>query len=300
MLTYRQRDTIREAMDSVLAQNCRFSWEILVGDDDSDDGTADIVQHYCVRQPERCFLFRRTSNVGPTRNAASLIQHARGRYVAFLEGDDCWTDPDKLQLQVSHLQQNPDCSLVYHACAMVDGQEKTLAILREKGPLRTLTDLFPRGNRDMATSSMVGVNLYKLHSDWLRYFTYSRYVGDIPLKAAYLKEGRIDYLDRCMSRYRKQTLGGASYSAMDLNIQRLDTVCAYRAVHDLYGGVGCEGADLMQMRVLRDILESFCRMQRPDLGRALWKKLTEQERLRYLEWRQSPEGQTAPLPPAVE
>lgn len=296
MLTYRQQDTIREALDSVLAQNTDFSYEVLVGDDASDDDTASIVQQYCARWPRRCFLFRQTSNVGPTRNAASLIRHAKGRYLAFLEGDDCWTDTDKLQTQVSYLEQHPECSLVYHACAMVNEQGTLLRILREKKPLRTTADLFPRGNRDMATSSMVGVNLYRLHPDWLRYFSYSRYVGDIPLKAAYLKAGRIDYIDRCMSLYRKQTTGGSSYSAMDLNVQRLDAVYAYRAVRDLYEGTGCEGADLMQMRVLRDIFDSYVQMQRPDLGRKLWQELTEQERRCYLEWRQSPEGQTAPLP----
>ena len=291
MLVYQQKDTIADAINSVLMQKTEFEYEILIGDDASTDGTQDIIREYCKKEPERCFLIKQEKNGGPTKNARDLIRHARGRYIAFLEGDDCWTDQEKLQMQIEFLQKNPDYSLVYHACKMVDMEGNILKQLEQKEELATLKELFPRGNRYMATSSMVGRNLYAEHPDWIKYLTYTHYIGDIPIKAAYLKSGKIGYINRVMSLYRKETQKGTSYSAMDLNVQRLDEMRAYRAVRHMYQGKKCESVNIMQMRVIRDIIEDWCqKKQKKKILKLFFGEMTMYEKLRYCKWRLLKEG----------
>lgn len=106
LLTYNHQRYIRQAIESVLAQETPFAYELLIGDDASNDGTSAIVAAYARQYPQiRAFI--RTENLGATRNAALLLQEARGAFLASLEGDDYWTDPGKLRKQVAFLQENP-------------------------------------------------------------------------------------------------------------------------------------------------------------------------------------------------
>jgi len=103
---YNVKPYIGAAIDSVLDQTYR-DFEVFVVDDGSTDGTYEVVQGYgnrvhLLRQPNR--------GVSAARNAG--IQASRGRYVAFLDGDDTW-EPDKLELQVRQLEADPELGLAY-------------------------------------------------------------------------------------------------------------------------------------------------------------------------------------------
>lgn len=107
LLTYNHRHYIRQAIESVLAQEMPFPCEVLIGDDASDDGTSEIVAAYARQYPQLIRAFIRPKNLGAARNAALLLQEARGAFLASLEGDDYWTDPGKLRKQVTFLQGHP-------------------------------------------------------------------------------------------------------------------------------------------------------------------------------------------------
>ncbi|RPI20802.1 MAG: glycosyltransferase, partial [Actinobacteria bacterium] len=122
LTTYNQRRTIAQAIDSVLVQETSFPVEILVGEDESSDGTRDIVLDYARRYPHIHVLLNRREDVitidgRPTGrwNFANNLRHVRGQYVALLEGDDYWTSPHKLQKQADFLDAFPDCALCFHA-----------------------------------------------------------------------------------------------------------------------------------------------------------------------------------------
>ncbi|MBX3739036.1 MAG: glycosyltransferase [Candidatus Didemnitutus sp.] len=122
MPTYNHARFVAQALDSILAQKVDFPFEICIGEDDSRDGTREICLDYARRFPERIrlFLVPRANNlkiagIATGRfNLVNLLFHARGRYLAWCEGDDYWTDSTKLARQVEWLERNPGCALTFH------------------------------------------------------------------------------------------------------------------------------------------------------------------------------------------
>lgn len=122
-ITYNHEDYIRQALDSVLMQKCSFDFEIVVGEDCSTDSTRDILREYDEKYPGRFKLLFREKNFGrPTMNVYDTGMHCTGDYIAFLEGDDYWTDENKLQKQVDFLDQNPGYMGCTHTCMVVGKQ----------------------------------------------------------------------------------------------------------------------------------------------------------------------------------
>jgi len=111
--TYNHEKYIGRALDSILMQKVNFEYEIVIGEDCSTDHTREIVLSYKDRYPEKIRLLLHESNVGMLENLKQLVLECNGQYVAKLEGDDYWTDPQKLQKQVTFLDCHPD----YVACA---------------------------------------------------------------------------------------------------------------------------------------------------------------------------------------
>ena len=110
IITYNQSLFVEQAIRSVLAQKTDFTFEILIGDDGSTDGTRAILEKF--KDIPNVRLFLRESNIGASRNLQALRRAASGRYFAYLEGDDYWLDEDKLQKQVDFLNAHSE----YVAC----------------------------------------------------------------------------------------------------------------------------------------------------------------------------------------
>lgn len=110
--TFNQEDTISRALDSILSQEFDGEYEVLVGDDCSTDGTADVCRDYARRFPGRVRHIRRERNLGVVGNYFGCIREAKGRYLADCAGDDFWVDDKKLQRQYNFLENNPDVSMV--------------------------------------------------------------------------------------------------------------------------------------------------------------------------------------------
>ena len=110
MPAYNAERFIAESIDSVIAQTWPH-WELLITDDGSTDGTAEVVRAYARRDP-RVRLFRFPRNTGLAAKARNYsLSRARGEFLAFLDADDLW-HPEKLEKQVRHLQQNPAAEAV--------------------------------------------------------------------------------------------------------------------------------------------------------------------------------------------
>jgi glycosyltransferase involved in cell wall biosynthesis len=112
-ITYNHEDFIEEALDSFLMQETAFPFELVVDDDCSPDGTADIIRKYMEKYPNIMNVRLRDENVGFMTNFIENIQRANGKYIALCEGDDYWTDPLKLQKQVDFMENNLDVILVF-------------------------------------------------------------------------------------------------------------------------------------------------------------------------------------------
>jgi len=120
--TYQHADYIKECLEGILMQKTNFSFEILLGEDASTDGTREICIEYAHKYPDkiRLFLHHRANNIAingsPTGRFSFIynIGNSNGSYIAFCDGDDYWTDPYKLQGQVNFLEKNKTYSLCFH------------------------------------------------------------------------------------------------------------------------------------------------------------------------------------------
>ena len=113
IITYNKADTVGQAIESVLRQTYA-DYEILVVDDGSTDNTAEVVGRYGSRVR---YLLKKNGGTGSARNLG--LDQARGRYVAFLDGDDLWL-PRKLELQMAAFEKEPGIIAVQCGAYCVD------------------------------------------------------------------------------------------------------------------------------------------------------------------------------------
>jgi glycosyltransferase involved in cell wall biosynthesis len=114
-LAFNHEKFIRKALDGFVIQETNFPFEILIHDDASTDGTAEIIQEYQSKYPELIKPIYQKENQwkkGLRGSAVHNFPRAKGKYIALCEGDDYWTDPTKLQRQVDFLDSHEDYVLV--------------------------------------------------------------------------------------------------------------------------------------------------------------------------------------------
>lgn len=116
-LTYNHEKYISDALNSFLAQQTNFNFEIIIHDDASTDKTAEIVALYTAKHPEIIRPFYQTKNQYVNEGLFSIynfaFQKCRGKYIAYCEGDDWYSDIDKLQKQVDFMDAHQDHGLVH-------------------------------------------------------------------------------------------------------------------------------------------------------------------------------------------
>lgn len=113
MTSFNRGHYIGQALDAVLAQDCTFPFEVIIGDNGSTDASRDLLRDYQARYPDTIVLNYQTENIGFGANWASTCLLARGRYLAFCDDDDYWCDTRHLQLLADYLNTHDACGLVH-------------------------------------------------------------------------------------------------------------------------------------------------------------------------------------------
>lgn len=232
-LTYNHEPYIQQALEGFCKQETDFTFEILVHDDASTDRTADIIREYVERYPTIIRPFFESENQYSQRKPVIpriLFPQARGKYLAWCEGDDFWTDPKKLQRQVEALEQNPGCVACFCNVTKIDingnnigymsSIEKT-GIIKSDNYLRYC--LYPGGLRTLPfqlSGFVIRADIYARYTsktpEYRKYFD----VGDIPLFLYCGVQGDIYYFKEEMSCYRtgnQYSITGTIHSSREQN-----------------------------------------------------------------------------------
>lgn len=208
--TYQHEKFIAECLESILEQKTDFPFEILVGEDESQDETRAICKKYAERYPDKIRLFlrdRKTSQLYDENgnflcrfNGKWLGLSMQGKYIASCEGDDYWTSDNKLQKQVDFLKANPDFSMCFHN-AKIEFTDKPDTRTFTKLTEGEYTGLDLYKNWVVPTASVV-FSLNSLEDPDI-FFNSNFLFGDILLFLNLAESGRVWYFDEIMSVYRR-------------------------------------------------------------------------------------------------
>lgn len=205
-LTYNQEDYIEQAIKSFLMQKTTFDFEILIHDDASTDGTAEIVRKYEKLYPDKIRAVIQTENQhskGVNITGSFLMPLVRGKYVAVCEGDDFWTDENKLQKQYNYMEQKPECAMCVHDGWLISADEKI--VFRSK-PLSEHECIFGIEDAIMGLGIKVVTNSFFYRAEILKFplpkFMTIAPTGDYGRAIVNALHGYIYYFPEKMSAHR--------------------------------------------------------------------------------------------------
>ena len=250
MISFNHAFYIRQAIESILAQDVNFSLELVIGDDCSTDNTAAICQEFTQRDP-RVRLLPRERNLGVMPNFTRTLQACEGEYIAVCEGDDYWTDPLKLKKQIDFLESHQDYAGATHQAQVIIDNALVRQFKENVPETLITTDIL--GGRLFHTASVV------FRRPVLDLFCNSPLVlsCDRLLNFCISFLGKIHYSEECMCAYRVHGAGMSSTATVEQ--MKLDLNCIpylkqvqpafpkYRYLSYVYATIGlCRAARLDQ------------------------------------------------------
>ncbi|NOY52643.1 MAG: glycosyltransferase [Deltaproteobacteria bacterium] len=228
--TYNHASYIKKALESVLMQETDFDYEIIVGEDESSDGTREICIDYAGRYPDRIRLFLRSrkdviyinGRATGRFNFTENLKAATGKYIALLDGDDYWTDPNKLQEQADFMDTHPGYTVCFHRVQELNEATDRITAVHPAHVKKSygLTDLL-RLNFIPTVSAMVRKDAIGELPDWF----YKIPVGDWPLFIHCARRGSIRLINKVMAVYRNHAGGYWSQSLsaqLQMNLEIYD------------------------------------------------------------------------------
>ncbi len=220
-LTYNHEEYVEQALNSILMQKTKYKYRIIVGEDASTDNTRKIILKYYHQYPDRFTLILWNENVGVEKNVHRLVTMCKARYIMTLEGDDYWTDPLKLEKQISFLEQHNEFIGIAHNVRCVDVSGKLLHKDYHAYPIQEdhVYGKIQALNYELVshTSSIIYRNFWR---DWGRkdYMAYHQCHANGDLKVSiYLGLiGKIFYSREIMADHRR-IFSGSSWTAQHYN-----------------------------------------------------------------------------------
>ena len=205
--TYNQQDYIGQCLDGILMQKTDFPYEIIVGEDESSDNTREICKRYAEEHQDKIRLFlrdRKESHFvnpdGTTSRFNGLWNRmsCRGKYIAFCEGDDYWTDPMKLQMQVDIMEKNPEVGFVHTDFEMSEGK-----VGHSKWPTEPIvaTDLLLNAECHIGSLTMMYRRDLFEKIPKLYYQQHFK-MGDLPMQIEMSRECKFQYINKITAVYR--------------------------------------------------------------------------------------------------
>lgn len=221
VVTYNHVTKVRRGLESVLSQHGVVGLRVIVSDDCSTDGTQDVVRE-TVGDDSRVTTIFRTKNLGAVAHIAECRKLVSTRYFALLEGDDFYSDPDKLRLEVEALERHPECSFCAHKTVMRNAAGEDLAVIGSEISENEIVLGFEVAPYTHPTS-----RLYRhpaaygadFHASFLA--NADLFTWEVAMQYAFLDRAPMVFLNRCMSVYSYD--GGGIFSSLDKRTQDIGT-----------------------------------------------------------------------------
>lgn len=209
-LSYNHERYIRQCLDGFVMQQTSFPFEVIVHDDASKDNSQLIIREYVAKYPDTFKPILQSENLYSKGQKArvemwrSIFRNAQGKYVALCEGDDYWTAPDKLQLQVDFLETHPDYGMCFHDADFYDETAKAVIGRHNRYPADTdvpAEDLIMGSGNFCPTNSLMMRKALCVSAPEI---VFNQYVGDYPLQMYFGLVSKVRYMARSLSAYRVQ------------------------------------------------------------------------------------------------
>lgn len=241
-LAFNQERYIREALEGMVKQKTDFKYEIIIHDDCSKDRTPEIIKEYAAKYPDKVFPILQKENQysqGIDMFYTYMLPKARGRFVCFCEGDDFWTDCNKLQLQYDAMKAHPECSMICHTVQGISEDEtkpiQTFPAKPAKEGIMTAEEAIHRAFHDQewvfhTTSYFMKKHIFTdAYIREIDFFLNPMY-GDQAVFQLAAATGDFYYIDKVMSCYRMGSVG--SMVKRDKNPE-FRKIRSQRAIHAL-------------------------------------------------------------------
>lgn len=202
-VAFNHEDYMHTTLNSFLEQETTFPFEIIINDDVSTDRTVEILKDYEKAYPNIVKPVYQTENQFSqgVNTMAILFPRVTGKYVAFCDGDDYWADKEKLQIQVSEMQKNPEVDVCFHPSYRLVGDKKVEVLAKRADHNK----IFPversiLGQGDFTETAAMMFTSSLIHSlpEWFKTSIPGDYISEI----MGAQRGGSLYIDRCMAVYR--------------------------------------------------------------------------------------------------
>lgn len=208
---YNHEKYIAETLESLLKQNTKYSYEIIIHDDASTDGTSEIIRKYADKYPEKiCPIYQKENQHSKGKSVYNfMIPYIRGKYVAQCEGDDFWCDENKIEKQVEYMENHPECSYCFCNSYKVNLDSK---VIGEQSPVEK-SRIF--SSREIIAAPEVFLATAGVMYRWEDAKKFSEKflageAGDIPLRNFLMLKGNAYGFEERMCCYRIMTPGSWS------------------------------------------------------------------------------------------
>lgn len=222
-LAYNHEKYISQCLDSILQQRTNFRFEVIVHEDASTDGTADILRDYAEKYPDIIVpVFQKENQYSKKVRIIETYFYARakGKYLAFCECDDFWTNKNKLQFQYDFLEDNSDYSATTHKMEVVDanGNKKEInfaCYFDYYLPTDIDVDYSIEDLKKWSMPGQLATRMIRKECviDIPQIYSYSPLNEDRKMTVLLLRKGKIRYFSQSMSAYRYVIEEGFSWSA---------------------------------------------------------------------------------------
>lgn len=210
LLTYNQEKYIAQALESILTQKTNFDFVVRVFDDCSKDNTAAIAKKYAEKN-SKVEVYVNKKNLGAKGNILKAFRLIDTKYFAILEGDDYWSDDNKIQMQINLLESNPNAIICGHNTSLMKAEKIEGSILPQN---------FAEGKNIFDVLDVIEGRFYShpsaivyrtLSSELMNFLIKSKDIyprlGDFFNLMFFAQNGDLLYIDKIMSVYRTDSGG---------------------------------------------------------------------------------------------